>query len=120
MKKLPIIAGLLYLLAATVVTACSAPRTRPAAEVVNMPTEALAEGRVLFDKYCNSCHPGGMAAVGPAIINKPLPKFAIRYQIRKGLGTMPAFGDILSDTEVRNVADYIGYLKKGRDGEVRR
>ena len=94
--------------------ACSAPRTRPAAEVVTFEDAALAEGRVLFDKHCNTCHPGGMAAVGPAIINKPLPKFAVRYQIRHGLGTMPAFRDILNDQEVRHIADYIGYLKKGK------
>ena len=94
--------------------ACSAPRTRPAAEVVVLEDESLAQGRVLFDKHCNTCHPGGMAAVGPAIINKPLPKFLVRYQIRHGLGTMPAFRDILNDEEVRYIADYIGYLKKDK------
>src|SRR5690349_19856420 len=48
-------------------------------------------GQVVFYQYCNPCHPGGEGGVGPALNNKPLPEFAIRTQVRHGLGAMPAF-----------------------------
>ncbi|HLP73975.1 MAG TPA: cytochrome c [Bacteroidales bacterium] len=31
------------------------------------------------------------AKLGPGIINKPLPGFLIRFQVRNGLGAMPSF-----------------------------
>ncbi len=117
MRNLSIPFTLLVLCAVFLIAACSAPSLRPAAEVVSMPTEELAQGRELFHNRCATCHPGGMAAVGPAIINKPLPKFLIRYQIRHGLGTMPAFDDILSDEQVEHIAEYLSYLKKGGRGK---
>ncbi|WP_083961704.1 c-type cytochrome [Salinimicrobium terrae] len=99
-------------------SSCSAPKTAPLAQVVEMPTESLQQGRVLFNEYCASCHPGGMAGVGLAIINKPLPEDVIEFQIRNGIGVMPAFNDkMLSDEEVENIAEYLVYLRKGKKGE---
>lgn len=78
-----------------------------------MPTDELEAGRITFNNKCASCHPGGRAGVGPSIINKPLPKFLVRWQIRHGLGVMPAFGEeVLSDEEVREVAEYVTHLRK--------
>ncbi|HET8854563.1 MAG TPA: cytochrome c [Salinimicrobium sp.] len=85
----------------------------PYSEPVEMPTEDLAHGRVLFNNYCASCHPGGMSGVGPAIINKPLPEFLIRFQIRNGIGLMPAFDeDVLKDRQVEQIAEYLVFLRK--------
>ena len=99
-------------------SSCSAPKTAPLAEVTKMPTEKLQRGRVLFDEYCATCHPGGMGGVGFAIINKPLPEDLIQFQIRNGIGVMPAFDEnVLTDEEVESIAEYLVYLRKGKKGE---
>ncbi|MDT0646446.1 cytochrome c [Zunongwangia sp. F260] len=103
-------------LAGIVVISCSAPKTKPYAEVVKLPTEQLQNGRILFDNYCASCHPEGMSGVGLAIINKPLPKALIKFQIRNGIGVMPAFNEEqLSDEQVENIAEYLHYLRTNRN-----
>ena len=95
------------------VVSCSAPKIAPYSEIVEMPTETLEDGRRHFNIYCATCHPGGMAGLGPAIINKPLPEFLIKFQIRNGVGVMPAFDDkVLSDEQVDNIAEYLVYLRK--------
>lgn len=95
------------------ITGCSAPKIRPYSEPLTLETEALKNGRKHFDHHCATCHPGGMSGLGPAIINKPLPEFLIRFQIRNGIGVMPAFKeDVLTDEEVENIAEYLVYLRK--------
>lgn len=122
-KKLGTGAGVIFLFSLLILfgmrmSSCSAPRTVPTAEVVEMPTKELQEGRELFNEYCASCHPGGMSGVGLAIINKPLPESLIRFQIRNGVGVMPAFNEkVLSDDEVENIAEYLVYLRKGKKTE---
>ncbi len=76
-------------------------------------SEAQAErGQHVFMQYCNGCHPGGAAGLGPALNNKPLPGFAIRYQVRHGLGTMPAFSEeVISEEELDALADYLVALR---------
>lgn len=94
-------------------SSCSAPKRVPDAEVVSMPTEELKNGRILFSQHCTTCHPEGMAGVGPAIINKPLPEFLMRFQIRHGVGLMPDFDeDVLTDEQVEHIAEYLVYLRK--------
>src|SRR2546421_11210562 len=53
--------------------------------------EKLARGERVFMARCNECHVGGAAGLGPAINDKPLPRALIKFQIRNGLGAMPAF-----------------------------
>lgn len=49
--------------------------------------------------------------LGPAV--NPVPSFGKRFQIRHGLGTMPAFGkEAISDEEIDNVLSYLKALKK--------
>ena len=104
------------ILAGIVSISCSAPKTKPYAEVVTLPTEQLQNGRILFDNYCASCHPEAMSDVGLAIINKPLPKALIKFQIRNGIGVMPAFNEEqLSDEQVENIAEYLHYLRTNRN-----
>lgn len=95
------------------ISSCSTPRIAPYAELVEMPTEDLVKGRKLFNNHCATCHPTGKSGLGPAIINKPLPEFLIRFQIRNGIGVMPAFNeDKLADDQVENIAEYLIYLRK--------
>ena len=92
--------------------ACSAPKSLPPAEPMNLTQEDLKEGRKLFASYCDHCHPNGMAGVGLAIINKPIPKFIIRFQVRNGIGLMPAFKEeIISDDQLNKITDYIKFLE---------
>jgi mono/diheme cytochrome c family protein len=60
-------------------------------------------------KYCHQCHPRGEAGIGPALNNKPLPGFLIRFQIRSGLGAMPAFPERVVGNEELDVL--VAYLK---------
>jgi len=71
-------------------------------------------GKILFMHNCNQCHPGGDAAVGPAINNKWIPDPVMKLQIRKGvLGSMPGFSDKeLSDRDVDDVLVYLNELRK--------
>ena len=93
--------------------ACAVPENTPHAEPLSMPTKELENGRILFNQHCATCHPEGMAGVGLAIINKPLPASLIRFQIRNGVGVMPGFDeDVLSDEQVEHIAEYLVYLRK--------
>lgn len=74
-------------------SSCSTPKTAPYSEVIEMPTEDLKNGRVLLSKPCATCHLEGLFGVGLARINKPLPKALIKFQIRNGIGHMPAFDE---------------------------
>ena len=77
-------------------------------------SDAGMHGKVLFMHSCNQCHPGGDAAVGPAINNKWIPDPVMKLQIRKGvLGSMPAFSDKeLSDKDVDDILVYLNELRK--------
>jgi mono/diheme cytochrome c family protein len=50
--------------------------------------------------------------MGPSINDKPLPKFLMRFQIRHGLGVMPAFSDKqISDSELNDIVNYLTALR---------
>jgi mono/diheme cytochrome c family protein len=73
----------------------------------------IAEGERVFDYQCAPCHPGGQAGVGPAINNKPLPEFLLRYQVRHGIGKMPAFDESeISEAELDALIAYIVALRE--------
>jgi mono/diheme cytochrome c family protein len=89
-----------------------AHRGEPQGPTVHPDTVAEARGKQLFARHCYQCHPGGEAGLGPALNNKPLPEVAIRTQIRKGVGAMPAFGDdVLRDPDVDAIAQYVQALR---------
>jgi len=64
-------------------------------------------------KHCNQCHPGGEGGVGPALNNKPLPGFLIKFQVRRGMGAMPAFSSqVISDAQLDSLASYLKELRQ--------
>jgi mono/diheme cytochrome c family protein len=81
------------LIAALGSLACgTARRGEPLAGSLNLAgDEAGRRGHLVFTKYCHSCHPGGEAGLAPAINDKPFPDFLKKFQVRAGLGAMPAF-----------------------------
>jgi mono/diheme cytochrome c family protein len=91
---------------------CSARRSEPLVGVLPVLSPQVAQGQKIFMAQCHQCHPGGEAGLGPAINNKPLPAFAIRFQVRYGWGAMPAFSqDQISDVELDAVVAYLRALR---------
>lgn len=77
------------------------------------PTDEIALGQRMFDAECSQCHPGGAEGLGPALNNKPLPRWLIRFQVRNGLGDMPAFSsDEISGAELDAITRYLVWLRR--------
>lgn len=98
-------------------TCCgTARRGEPLYEAVALKNEQEVKGQVLFMEYCNKCHPGGESGLAPAINDKPVPGFVIRFQIRNGLGAMPAFNkEMISPEELDDLMAFIKVLRKAKD-----
>jgi mono/diheme cytochrome c family protein len=100
------------LLFTALVTACGSPRrSEPIAGPLHL-TEEAAAGERVFMRHCHQCHPGGEAGLGPALNDKPLPDFMIRFQVRQGFGAMPAFSKTdLADEDLDALLHYLTALK---------
>lgn len=73
---------------------------------------SLAEGRRVYDRFCQQCHPGGAAGLAPALNNKPAPGWLIRFQVRQGMGAMPAFPtERIDDQELDALVAYVLALR---------
>lgn len=91
-----------------------ARRSEPLMGPLTLTSEA-ERGRTVYMKYCHQCHPGGEAGLGPALNDKALPTFLKKFQVRRGLGSMPSFSDEeISDQELD---DTMSYLEALRDHE---
>jgi cytochrome c6 len=72
---------------------------------------APADGDAVFTESCGSCHTlsaaGTSGTTGPDLDDTALDAAAIETIVRDGSGEMPAFGDQLSDDEIRAVAEFV-------------
>jgi mono/diheme cytochrome c family protein len=96
-------------IAALLAAACGSPR-RSEAMLGSMEIRSpeVARGRIVYARNCDECHPGGAAGLGPSLNNKPLPGFLIRFQVRHGMGAMPAFSEKkISDEDLDAVIEYV-------------
>jgi mono/diheme cytochrome c family protein len=102
---------------ACLAVACgSARRGEPIAGPVALERDSLRRGERVFMRQCQPCHPGGEGGLGPALNNKPLPRFLLRTQIRQGLGAMPAFpSDRIDDRALEDLVDYVVALRRHGD-----
>ena len=89
--------------------ACSARRSEPVTGPMPITTSQTEQGQKLFMLHCQQCHPGGEAGLGPALNNKPLPSFLITFQVRHGLGAMPAFSE--DEITASQLDDILAYLQ---------
>jgi mono/diheme cytochrome c family protein len=102
------------LLALVMFVGCgSANRSEPEKPAFVARDSTVARGERVFNQQCDYCHPGGGGGLGPPLNNKPAPAFAIRFQIRHGLGAMPAFDSTkIAEKDVRAVAEYLKALRR--------
>lgn len=70
---------------------CTARRSEPLRGSLDIADFKVVRGQKVYMDRCDKCHPGGDAGLGPAINNKPLPGFMVKFQARHGMGAMPAF-----------------------------
>jgi mono/diheme cytochrome c family protein len=77
------------------------------------PTLEIALGQRVFDANCAQCHPGGTQGLGPALNNKPLPGWLIRFQVRNGLRVMPSFSkQEIPDEQLDALVEYLIWLRR--------
>ena len=76
------------------------------------PTEPILQGRSLFvSNGCGNCHTlaaaGGTGTVGPNLdLTKPSRELVIE-RVTKGTAVMPSFKDVLSQTQIEKIADFV-------------
>ena len=102
--------GVLFALGLATCVASACGTTRLGENTNGLPAlSAIARrGEVVFMHRCHKCHPGGEAGLGPAINGKPLPGFLMHFQIRAGLGVMPAFDDdLINGAELDELLAYL-------------
>lgn len=91
----------------------TARRSEPLVGPMRLEEQGLIAGRQVFLLHCQQCHPGGEGGLGPALNNKPLPGFLISFQVRQGLGVMPAFSeDEISGKEMDDLVSYLKALRR--------
>jgi mono/diheme cytochrome c family protein len=82
---------LMALVCVLLMAACgTARRGEPLVGPIALAPEA-ERGEQVFMRHCHQCHPKGEAGLGPALNDKPLPGFLLRFQVRQGMGAMPSF-----------------------------
>jgi cytochrome c-L len=82
--------------------------------------QALAEGKELYDTYCQACHlPDGSGRIGPSLIGDThhYPRFTTdkgMFEIVYGgaTGAMQPFGKRLTQDQILHVMAYVRSLKK--------
>lgn len=99
---------------ALTLTACgTARRGEPFTRSAVAADAQLEDGAKVFYEHCHKCHTGGEAALGPALNNKPLPAFMLRFQVRQGLGVMPEFAESqISEDELDDLVAYLTALRR--------
>ena len=91
----------------------SALRGEPTQPPVRLTSAEAQEGERVYMRHCQQCHPGGAGGLGPSLNDKPLPAFLMRLQVRRGLGSMPAFGpDTIDDHELDALIAYMLELRR--------
>jgi mono/diheme cytochrome c family protein len=99
---------ILFILLIIAASGCTQKIVPPGERGYSLKSAAAVKGQDIFMRNCNRCHPGGMGGLAPSIINKPLPGFLIKFQVRHGLGVMPSFSkDRLPGADLNNVVAYI-------------
>jgi mono/diheme cytochrome c family protein len=110
----PAVLALALAVLGTSMASCGSPRRgEPIIGPVTIADASIERGRMAYEKHCYKCHTQGEGGMAPAINDKPLPRFLMRFQVRHGLGTMPSFTpERISDAEVEDILNYLMDLRK--------
>ncbi|MFN7141330.1 MAG: c-type cytochrome [Limisphaerales bacterium] len=112
MKKLLLIACV-GLVATSFLGCRSARRSEPTLGKFPEANRQFESGRMVFMRHCHECHPNGEGGLGPALNDKPLPRFLVKTQVRTGLGVMPAFStEQITPAELDDLVDYMVALRR--------
>ncbi|HLP17359.1 MAG TPA: cytochrome c [Bacteroidota bacterium] len=111
---LMIVAGCILLSCLALEGCTGARKSEPFGGPLSVTDEHVENGRDVFMKDCNKCHPLGESGLGPALNNKwYLPSFMIRFQVRHGLGAMPSFPrNRIPNQELDDLIDYLKAMRK--------
>jgi mono/diheme cytochrome c family protein len=104
----------LFSLAGLVILSCASRKSEPVKEKEFVSQDVhVINGEKVFMIACQKCHPGGEAGLGPAINANPAPQFVKRFQMRHGLGVMPAFSrKEISGEDLKDISKYLKAWKK--------
>lgn len=100
-----------------IASACgSVRRGEPLTGPLDFSSAKVQHGRLVFQRHCYQCHPGGEGGLAPGLNNKPAPVWLMKTQVRTGLGAMPSFGkDRISAEELDDLMAYVLALRCGSD-----
>jgi mono/diheme cytochrome c family protein len=96
--------------------ACGSSRRAPPIGSPFAPESPLvARGEMAFMRHCHACHTQGEASFAPALNNKPVPGWLIKWQVRAGFGAMPSFSKReISPEELDAIVGYLKALRRHR------
>jgi mono/diheme cytochrome c family protein len=84
----------------------------PVMEPVGHADPQVVAGERVFARACHACHPNALAGLGPGIVDKPIPNWLVRLQVRVGLGVMPSFSaDDIDDDDLDALIAYLDALR---------
>jgi mono/diheme cytochrome c family protein len=88
---------------------CSSRKSEPVKQKEFASTrQQVVHGEQVYMLHCQKCHPAGEAGIGPSLNANPAPQFVKRFQMRHGLGVMPAFKkDEISTRDLRDISKYL-------------
>lgn len=94
---------------------CAIRRSEPVRGPLSVDDQAVHDGQIVYMAHCQKCHPIGESGLGPALNSNPAPKFIKKFQVRHGLGMMPAFSqEHISDQDLQDVVQYLAALKRNK------
>jgi mono/diheme cytochrome c family protein len=93
---------------------CKSRKSEPTVgKTMTITDKRTLNGQEKYMMYCQKCHPGGEAGLGPALNSNPAPGFIKKFQVRHGLGAMPSFNkEEISDRDLKDIIRYVKALKK--------
>ncbi len=90
---------------------CSVRKSNPT-ESIAIKNAMVRNGQIQYMNHCQKCHPNGEGGLGPALNSNPAPGFIKRFQVRHGLGVMPAFKkNEISNEDLHAIIKYLSALK---------
>lgn len=115
MRKISTVLCYVVIASSSVMLSCASRKSEAVKqkEFVTSDHPGVKNGEQVYMKYCQKCHPGGEAGLGPGINSNPAPQFVKRFQMRHGLGVMPSFkSEEISSKDLKDISRYLKAWKR--------